>query len=82
MSSNLQAGSKAVSEQVDSEESTLIQAIGNAVTKQKAAFCCGGTVPIITTIDEGKGNWVDDVTGMITSPPVVIRWDIPKGTST
>ncbi len=54
-----------------SEESRLIEALQNAVSGQKTEFCCGGTVPIDTT--EGKESRFDDVVGLITSPPVVLR---------
>lgn len=67
------------SEQFNHEESRLINAMEKAISKQKAAFACGGTVPIIATTDEGKEDRFDDVAGVITSPPVVLRWDLPSG---
>lgn len=72
--------SESGSEQFNHEESRLISAMGNAISNQKAAFACGGTVPIITTSDEGKEDRFDDVAGLIASPPVVLRWDLPSGT--
>ena len=62
------------------EESRLIDTMENAISKQKAAFCCGGQVPIIAIADEGEEHHFDDVAGMITSPPVVLRWDLTSGT--
>ena len=69
--------SEASSEQSNPEESRLIDALQNAVSGQRIQFCCGGTVPIDTT--EGKKGRFDDVVGLISSPPVVLRWDLPSG---
>ena len=67
------------SEHFNHEESRLFTAMRNAISKQKAAFACGGTVPTIATTNEGKEDRFDDVAGLITSPPVVLRWDLPSG---
>lgn len=63
--------------QVD-QESKLIKEIQYAVSEQKATFCCGGSVPIIADNDEAKKYRFDDVAGLIASPPVVLRWDLPS----
>ena len=67
-----------VSTQVD-QESKLIEEIQFAVSEQKATFYCGGSVPIIANSDEAEKHRFDDVAGMITSPPVLLRWDLPSG---
>ena len=61
------------------QESKLIEEIQYAVSEQKATFYCGGSVPIIADNDEAKKHRFDDVAGLITSPPVVLRWDLPSG---
>ena len=62
-----------------SQESKLVEEIQHVVTGQKATFCCGGSVAIITNSDEAKEHRFDDVAGLIASPPVVLRWDLPSG---
>ena len=57
----------------------LIDEMQNAVSEQNATFCCGGSVPIIADTDEAKEHRFDDITGLIASPPVVLRWDLPSG---
>ena len=71
--------SEAGREQSNHEHLRLIDAMQNAVSKQKAVFCCGGTVPIAAITDGGKEDRFDNVVGLITSPPVVLRWDLPSG---
>lgn len=66
-------------DQFNHEESTLINAMRSAISRQKAAFCCGGRVPITAFSDEGEEDRFDDVAALITSPPVVLRWDLPSG---
>lgn len=66
-------------EQPNHEESRLLKVMNYAISKQNAAFCCGGQVPIVAIADEGEEHRFDDVAGMITSPPVVLRWDLPSG---
>ena len=61
------------------QESKLIDEIQHAVSGQKATFCCGGSVPIVADSDEAKEHRFDDVAGLIASPPVVLRWDLPGG---
>ena len=75
-SSDLESGS----ERTNYDESTLISAMRNAIVRQKAAFCCGGTVPITETADVGKEDRFDDVASLTPSPAVVLRWDLPNGT--
>ncbi len=70
---------EAGSEQSDHEQSRLIDAIRSAISKRKAVFCCGGTVPITSDTDGGMENRFDDVVELITSPPVLLRWDLPSG---
>ena len=67
-------------EQLEYEEFRLIDAMENAISKLKAAFCCGGQVPIMAIADEGEEHRFDDVAGVITSPPVVLLWDLTSGT--
>ena len=61
------------------QEPNLIYELQHVVSGQKATFCCGGSVPIITDSDEAKEHRFDDVAGLIKSPPVVLRWDLPGG---
>lgn len=67
------------SERYNHKEGVLINAMQNAVSAQRAAFCCGGSVPILGTFSEGNEDRFNDLTGRITSPPVVLRWDLPSG---
>ena len=46
--------------------------------RQLAVFCCGGTVPIVAIAEGDEEDRFDDLVGLITSPPVVLRWDLPS----
>ena len=72
-------GSEASDSWSQQEESRLIRAMVAAASAQKAAFCCGGIVPIAATSEDGKEGRFDDVAGLVSSPPVVLRWDLPSG---
>lgn len=66
-------------EDSENEESMLIDAMMSAISMQKAAFSCGGQIPTTAIADEGEEHRFDDVAGLITSPPMVLRWDLPSG---
>ena len=51
----------------------------HAVSDQKAAFCCGGTVRIMQDSSEGRFDKMTCDDGEITCAPVVLRWDLPSG---
>ena len=51
----------------------------HAVSDQKAAFCCGGTVRIKQDSAAGHFDKVTCDDGEITCEPVVLRWDLPSG---
>ena len=54
----------------------------HAVSDQKAAFYCGGTVRIMQDSAEGRFDKVTCDDGEITCTPVVLRWDLPNGKAT
>ena len=71
--------SESGSEQFNHEESRLIVAMENAISQQKAAFCCGGSGSIVAITDDSKEDRFVDVAGLVISPPVILRWDLPSG---
>ena len=61
------------------EASSLMDQLIHAVSDQKAAFCCGGTVHIMQDSAVGRFDKMTCDDGEITCTPLVLRWDLPSG---
>jgi hypothetical protein len=59
-------------------EEPLLSQLESAISAQRAAFCCGGTIPIATD-SEVVHNRIAVTEAPLTAPPIVIRWDLPSG---
>jgi hypothetical protein len=57
----------------------LLDQLGDAVTAQQAAYCCGGTIQIAAARDRTIYEHITVDAEPLVSPPVVIRWDLPSG---
>ena len=65
-------------EQCNHIQTTLLIQLVDAASVWRAAICCGGSIPIVANDEKRFENLtVDD--GPTTSPPVVLRWDLPSG---
>lgn len=67
------------SEEESMEGSSLMDQLIEAVSDQKAAFCCGGIVRIKQDTAAGRFDQMTCDDGEITRAPVVLRWDLPSG---
>lgn len=59
--------------------SSLMDQLIHAISDQKTAFCCGGTVRIMQDSAVGRFDKMTCDDGEITCAPVVLRWDLPSG---
>ena len=60
------------------EETFFLSKIGGAVSSHKSVFCCGGSTPIVAD-DDSRFDCGTTDKKQLTSPPVILRWDLPSG---
>ena len=61
----------------DVQETHLLNQLADVLATQQATFCCGGRIVVTENDNRWESLTVDNRPA--TSPPVVLRWDLPSG---